>query len=96
MLPLLAGVRSPFVHLTGQAHYSMTVRQEKPFSVGKYLLSPFTRLTDAGHYVASISIRSGNGTASHDRVFRFTPRFRSEQSALAYASREGRHLALQH
>lgn len=58
---------------------------EKAFSVGKYLVSPFTRSTDLGQYTASVSIRNG----SHDRVFRFVPNFASREDALQYAIDEG-------
>jgi len=66
------------------------------FPVGKYLVSPLSRLTETGDYSASISLRSGHGMASHDRVFRLLPRFSTRQAALNYAAREGRVLALQH
>ncbi len=42
-----------------------------------------------GHYTSSLSIRSGHGTATHDRVFRFVPQFRSAQAAVAYAMEQG-------
>lgn len=73
----------------------MATTPEKPFPVGKFLVSPLSRLTEAGDYIASISIRSGRGSGSHDRVFRFLPRFTTQQGALAYAAHEGRCLALQ-
>ena len=67
----------------------MITTLEKAFSVGKYLVSPITRLNDAGQYTASVSIRSGRGSGTHDRVFRFVPLFASAESALAYAVAEG-------
>ncbi|MEW6706201.1 MAG: hypothetical protein AB1430_15255 [Pseudomonadota bacterium] len=67
----------------------MTTTREKTFSVGKYLVSPLTHLTDGGHYAASVSIRSGRGTATHDRVFRFTPRFGTRDGARRYAIEQG-------
>ena len=42
-----------------------------------------------GSFAASVSIRSGRGMASHDRVMRFTPRFISQRAALRYATSEG-------
>ena len=60
---------------------------EKAFSVGKYLVSPFTRRNDSGRYTASVSIRNG----SHDRVFRFVPEFTTREGALQYAVAEGYH-----
>jgi hypothetical protein len=52
-------------------------------------------LTDGG-FTAAVSIRSGNGQASHDRVMRFVPRFHSVRAALRYARREGQAWALAH
>lgn len=63
----------------------MTTTLEKTFPVGKFLVSPLARFTEAGDYAASLSIRSGRGTGTRDRVFRFVPRFSSRQDALHYA-----------
>ncbi|XHS80204.1 hypothetical protein ACFJGW_09565 [Burkholderiaceae bacterium UC74_6] len=49
-----------------------------------------------GQYVASVSIRSGKGMASVDRVLRFTPLFSSRRAALRYATVEGRAWAMRH
>jgi len=57
--------------------------------VGRFLLSPLTRNTDCGHVAASLSIRSGKGAGTHDRVFRFTPLFRSHRDAATYALQQG-------
>ena len=58
--------------------------------VGKYLVTPMTRLTDTGEYAASVSIRRG----MHDRVFRLIPRFQSAAQAAGYALAQGHHLVL--
>lgn len=50
-----------------------------------------TRQTDEGRYTASVSIRSGRGAASHDRVFRFMPTFATREDALDYALAQGPH-----
>jgi len=63
----------------------MTITHEKTLSVGKYLVSPLTRLTDGGDYAASVSIRSG----THDRVFRFVRRFATRDAAQRYAIEQG-------
>jgi hypothetical protein len=60
-----------------------------PLQVGKYLLSPLTRLDDRGLYRASVSIRSGRGSATHDRVLRFAPTFDSPGEASRYATAQG-------
>ncbi|MCW5656031.1 hypothetical protein [Hydrogenophaga sp.] len=66
---------------------------EQPFTVGKYLVSPLSRRTETGDYLASISLRSGNGVGTRDRVFRLLPRFDSRQEALVHAAQVGRGLA---
>ena len=42
-------------------------------------------MTTSGAYTATLSIRSGQGSCSHDRVFRFIPLFRTSAAALRYA-----------
>lgn len=72
------------------AHASCLIESSHfPRSVGRFLLSPITRVTDSGHFVASLSIRSGRGRGTHDRVFRFTPLFGSAQAAARYALDQG-------
>lgn len=61
----------------------------KGIEVGRYLVSPMIKPHADGGFAAAVSIRSGRGQASHDRVMRFTPRFACEQTALRYATREG-------
>jgi hypothetical protein len=73
----------------------MTIATHQTITVGKFLVSPSSRVTDTGDFSASISIRSGRGAASHDRVFRFSPRFQTQEGALAYAMAEGRNLIRQ-
>lgn len=58
-------------------------------AVGKYLVSPLIRPTDNGDFAASVSIRSGRGSGTHDRVMRFTPRFASHSQAVRYATEQG-------
>ncbi|MEF7617554.1 DUF6566 family protein [Aquincola sp. MAHUQ-54] len=67
----------------------MITKHEKNFSVGKYLVSPLIRRTDAGAYVAAVSIRSGRGSGTHDRVFRFVPSFPTRESAARHAVEQG-------
>ncbi|MDD2729279.1 hypothetical protein [Malikia sp.] len=63
----------------------MTTTLEKTFSVGKFLVSPFIHFTESGDFAASLSIRSGRGSGTLDRVFRFVPRFNNRDDALQYA-----------
>ena len=73
---------------------SMFPNQELSFFIGKFLVSPSARVTDAGDFAPSVSIRRGHGTHTHDKVFRFTRRFASHRSAVIYAIREGRSLVV--
>jgi hypothetical protein len=58
-------------------------------TVGKYLISPLTQLLENGWYACSVSIRSGSGRGTSDRVVRLTRLFRDKSAAAAYALREG-------
>jgi hypothetical protein len=60
------------------------------FSLGRYVVSPLTRLLDDGAYSASVSIRSGRGQASSDRVLRLIGRFTTADGALRHAAAQGR------
>lgn len=55
-------------------------------AVGKYLVSPLAKLQGEGRYAASVSIRSGHGSGTHDRILRFTALFDSAAAALHYAT----------
>jgi len=57
--------------------------------VGRYVVSPMTQARNDGGYDALVSIRSGQGMASVDRVMQFTPHFPSSTAALRYARAEG-------
>lgn len=57
--------------------------------VGKYLITPLTRLLENGWYACSVSIRSGSGSGTHDRVLRLTRLFRNPVAAVRYATAEG-------
>jgi hypothetical protein len=56
---------------------------------GKYLVSPLTKRLDNGWYAASVSIRSGKGQGTHDRVLRLTRLFNDKMAAAQYATTEG-------
>jgi hypothetical protein len=58
-------------------------------TVGKYLISPLVKLLENGWYATSVSIRSGSGSGTHDRVLRLTRLFRDRVAALQYATAEG-------
>lgn len=65
-----------------------------PFTVGKFLITPLTRIDASGRHSASLSIRRGSGTQTHDKIYTFTPRFQSEESALLYAATQGHYWLL--
>ncbi len=56
--------------------------------IGKYRISPLVKALDDSTYRASVSIRSGQGLASCDRVIRFTGRFESAEAAARYAQEQ--------
>jgi hypothetical protein len=65
-----------------------------PFTVGKFLITPLTRTDVAGRFIASLSIRRGQGTQTNDRVYTFKPEFNNPDSALTYAAAQGRYWLL--
>lgn len=63
-------------------------------TIGRYLVSPLSRPLQDGRHAASVSIRSGRGSATHDRVMRLLPLFDSAEAALRHAAVEGRNWVL--
>lgn len=55
---------------------------------GKYLVSPLIKVQDNGWFASSVSIRSGSGSGTTDRVLRFARLFRCASEATAYAHAE--------
>lgn len=78
----LFSLMNPLISNTHTSHPSI--------AIGKYLVSSLSRQLDDGAYCASVSIRSGRGSASTDRVMRFSDRFESERAAHLYAHAQGR------
>ncbi|MBV8500971.1 MAG: hypothetical protein JO006_04570 [Paucibacter sp.] len=70
--------------------------QKKSIEVGRFLVSPMTQTHTDGGFAALVSIRSGQGMASIDRVMRFVPSFSNRRAALRYAAHEGMAWARQH
>lgn len=56
---------------------------------GKYLISPLTKALENGWYACSVSVRSGIGRGTTDRVLRLTRLFQSRLAAAEYALAEG-------
>jgi hypothetical protein len=99
-----AVVESPIVDLLGASHRAgpspragmkndketpMPHKISPPVTVGKYLVSPIIRILDNGWYACSVSIRSGRGEQTTDRVLRLTRLFRDAMAAAEYAVAEG-------
>ncbi len=72
----------------------MKLLQETNFSFGKFLVSPLIRMTGSGAYLASVSIRSGRGSGTHDRVLRFADTFPTRESARRHAIEQGLNFVL--
>lgn len=87
----------PFGHLPGLMAVVnlLNLLPALSFSVDKFCLSPFAKLNESGQYAASISIRSGRGRGTHDRVFRFIPCFPTYEEAIRYAADQGRRFVRQ-
>ena len=72
----------------------MSSMSSLPFTVGKFLITPLSRSDTAGRFIASLSIRRGQGTQTHDRIYTFKPEFTNKDSALTYAAAQGRYWLL--
>ena len=60
-----------------------------PRHIGKYLVSPLIKVLENGWFACSVSIRSGCGSATTDRILRLTRLFRCHTQAASYAHAEG-------
>jgi hypothetical protein len=67
---------------------SHPARNESSRTVGRYLVSPLIKTMDNGWFASSVSIRSGSGRATTDRVLRLTRLFRCATEAAHYAHSE--------
>ncbi len=57
--------------------------------MGKYRIQPCSRALPNGAFSAQVSLASGRGSASTDRVMRFVPEFATPAAASQYALDEG-------
>jgi len=57
--------------------------------MGKYRIAACPRELACGRYAAQVSIASGRGSASTDRVMRFTATFPTQAAAASYAMAQG-------
>lgn len=60
-----------------------------PLTLGKYHITPLTKALDEGGFGCSVSIRSGSGSGTTDRVVRLPRHFYDRVAAAAYALEEG-------
>ena len=60
-----------------------------PVTLGKYRIAACPQVLQTGRYAAQVSIASGNGSASTDRVLRFCDDFSSHDAAAQYALAQG-------
>ena len=63
--------------------------QKAATTIGKYRIAALPAQINAGQLCAQVSIASGQGQASTDRVMRFTPVFPSQGGAAQYALEQG-------
>lgn len=61
----------------------------KSILMGKYRIQPCSRALPNGAFGAQVSVASGHGSASTDRVMRFVPEFATPAAASQYALDEG-------
>ncbi len=57
--------------------------------MGKFRIQPSSRALPNGAYGAQVSVASGRGSASTDRVMWFVPEFATPAAANQYALNEG-------
>lgn len=72
----------------------MIHKQNKDFSpspviMGKYRIAACPRQLGTGRFAAQVSIASGRGSASTDRVMRFVDEFSTKDAAARYAIAQG-------
>jgi len=60
-----------------------------PIQMGKYRIAACARELEDGAFASQVSIASGRGSASTDRVMRFTPQFSTRAAASGYAIEQG-------
>ena len=66
-----------------------TTIKETPITMGKYRIAACPRQLPCGQFAAQVSIASGRGSASTDRVMRFRDAFASHEAASRYAIAQG-------
>lgn len=62
---------------------------QSPITLGKYRIAACPRPLEGGRFAAQVSIASGRGSASTDRVMRFVDEFPTHDAAARYAIAQG-------
>ncbi len=66
-----------------------TTKRLSPLTLGKYRIAACPRPLPCGRFAAQVSIASGSGSASTDRVMRFHDDFPTHDAAAHYAVAQG-------
>lgn len=70
-------------------YMTLSYCSHQPISMGKFRIQPCSRALPNGAFGAQVSVASGRGSASTDRVMRFVPEFATPAAASQYALDEG-------
>jgi hypothetical protein len=70
-------------------HTQNNVFSQSPVIMGKYRIAACPRLLGSGLFAAQVSIASGRGSATTDRVMRFVDEFSTIEAAVTYAIAQG-------
>ena len=87
--PPLTAPRAAVGSATAHAHERGLEPVIGPRAIGKYLVSPLIKVLENGWFASSVSIRSGSGSTTTDRILRLTRLFRSRTEAASFAHAEG-------
>lgn len=66
-----------------------TIKNVSPLTLGRYRIAACSRPLPGGLFAAQVSIASGTGSASTDRVMRFLDEFTTHAAAADYALAQG-------
>ncbi|MDR7307567.1 hypothetical protein [Rhodoferax saidenbachensis] len=80
---------SAFVFL--MIHNHNNIVPSTPVTIGKYRIAACPKPLISGRFGAQVSIASGRGSASTDRVLSFTDDFSTPDAAASYAIAQGIH-----
>ncbi len=72
-----------------QNYNDISISPASPITMGKYRIAAVPRPLDCGRFAAQVSIASGSGRGTTDRVMRFRDLFPTRDSAAHYAIAQG-------